>query len=219
MTYYKPKSRPHLRLVYDSEKPKVEESESEWKLRRPKNEDVRPREYLRPNEVERLIAAAASVGRCRLRDELLLVMMYRHGLRVGEAVNLRWSDIDFEQAFIHIRRLKRGKEANHPIYPEELKLLRNHKKKIKHQSPWIFMSERGSTMSDDAVREIIKRAGELAGFEYQIHPHMLRHSCGFYLASRGYDTRLIQDYLGHQNINHTVRYTQLAPGRFDGLWD
>lgn len=219
MTYYKPRSKPHLRLVYDSKKPKVEETKSEWKLRRPKNEDVRPREYLRPDEVEKLITAAKSVGRNRLRDELLLVSMYRHGLRVGEAISLRWSDIDFDLAFMHIRRLKRGKEANHPIYPDELKLLRSYKKQTKHNSPWIFMSERGSTMSDDAVREIILRAGKLAGFEYQIHPHMLRHSCGFYLASKGFDTRLIQDYLGHQNINHTVRYTQLAPERFNGLWD
>ncbi|MEC4817298.1 MAG: tyrosine-type recombinase/integrase [Scytonema sp. PMC 1069.18] len=219
MTYYKPRSKPHLRLVYDSEKPKVETPKSEPKLRRPKNEDVRPREYLRPDEVEKLIAAAKSTGRNRLRDELLLLLMYRHGLRLNEAITLRWSDIDFDQAFMHVRRLKRGNDSNQPIYPDELKLLRNHKRLAEHNLPWIFISERGSTMSEDAVQSIVQRAGKLAGFEFQIHPHMLRHSCGFYLASKGFDTRLIQDYLGHRNINHTVRYTQLAPGRFNGLWD
>lgn len=220
MSIYKPKSRPHLKLVYNSENRKVEPpAPRNPKLRRPKNEDVRSREYLRPDEVERLIAAAKSVGRNQQRDELLLLMMFRHGLRVSEAIALRWSDIDWETASIHIRRMKRGNPANHPIYPDELRLLRSFKKQAKDKSPWIFMSERGAPITDDTVRKIISRAGELASFDFPLHPHMLRHSCGYALAAKGTDTRRIQDYLGHKNINHTVKYTQLAPNRFDGLWD
>ncbi len=220
MSFYKPRSRPHLKLVYNSENRKVEPlAPRNPKLRRPKNEDVRSREYLRPDEVERLISAAKTVGRNQQRDELLLLMMFRHGLRVSEAIALRWSDIDWETASIHIRRMKRGTPANHPIYPDEMRALRAFKKQAKDKTPWIFMSERGAPITDDTVRKIISRAGEVAGFDFPLHPHMLRHSCGYALAAKGTDTRRIQDYLGHKNINHTVRYTQLAPNRFDGLWD
>lgn len=219
MSIYKQRTRRHLKLVYDSENPKVEPPKREPILRRPKNEDVRSREYLRPDEVEKLIAAAKSVGRYKQRDGLLLLMMYRHGLRVSEAISLRWSDIDWGMAHIHIKRMKRGKPATHPVYPEALRALRNFKKVAATNSPWIFMSERGTPLTDDTIRKIVTRAGEVAGFDFPVHPHMLRHSCGYYLASKGHDTRLIQDYLGHQNIQHTVKYTQLAPGRFDGLWD
>ncbi|WP_138506738.1 tyrosine-type recombinase/integrase [Nostoc sp. PA-18-2419] len=220
MSFYKPKSRPHLKLVYNSELPKVEpEVKRNPKLKRPKNEDVRPREHLRPEEVERLIAAAKTVGRHKQRDELLLLMMFRHGLRVSEAIALRWSDIDWEAATIYIRRMKRGNPSTHPIYPDELRMLRSFKKQTKDKTPWIFMSERGAPITDDTVRIIISRAGEIAEFDFPLHPHMLRHSCGYALAAKGTDTRRIQDYLGHNNINHTVKYTQLSPNKFDGLWD
>lgn len=217
MSNYKPRKQCHLKLVYNSEKPNVEKREPI--LRRPKNVDVRPREHLRPDEVDRLIAAAKSVGRNRDRDSLLLLMMFRHGLRVSEAIALRWSDIDWETESIYIRRMKRGNPSTQPIYPDQMRLLKAFKKKAKDKSPWIFMGERGTPITDDVVRVIAKRAGELAGFDFPIHPHMLRHSCGYALAAKGTDTRRIQDYLGHNNINHTVRYTQLAPNRFDGLWD
>jgi site-specific recombinase XerD len=219
MSIYKPKSRPHLKLVYNSELPKVEPVKREPIMKRPKNEDVRPREHLRPDEVERLIAAAKTVGRHKLRDELLLLMMYRHGLRVSEAISLRWSDIDWETATIYVRRMKRGNPSTQPIYPDEFKLLRSFKNKAKDKTPWIFMSERGAPIADDTVRVIISRAGEIAEFDFPLHPHMLRHSCGYALAAKGTDTRRIQDYLGHNNINHTVKYTQLSPNKFDGLWD
>jgi site-specific recombinase XerD len=88
------------------------------------------------------------------------------------------------------------------------------------RSPWLFISECKSPLTDHSIRKIVTRAGEIAGFNFPVHPHMLRHSCGYYLASKGWDTRLIQDYLGHKQIQHTVKYTQLAPNRFDAIrWD
>lgn len=216
MSVYKPKSHPKLKLVVNNCKT---ESKVNPKLRRPKNQDVRSREYLRPDEVERVLAAAKSTGRYPERDALLLLMMYRHGLRVSEAISLRWSDIDWGTAHIHIRRVKQGNPSNQQIDGKELRSLRSLKRSAKVESPWIFMGERGTPLTDDAVRRIVSRAGEIAGFDVPLHPHMFRHSCGYYLASKGYDTRLIQDYLGHKNIQHTVKYTQLAPGRFDNLWD
>jgi site-specific recombinase XerD len=69
------------------------------------------------------------------------------------------------------------------------------------------------------VRKIVARAGEVAKIGFPVHPHMLRHAAGYYLANRGEDTRSIQAYLGHANITHTVRYTELSPERFKGFWN
>jgi integrase len=187
-------------------------------LRKPKNADVRPREYLRPDEVDRLLKAAKSVGRHRDRDALIITMMYRHGLRVSELINLRWSNIDWDTAHLFVKRAKRGRDSNQPILGDELRQLRALKRE-NNGIPWIFTTERGTPLDDDTVRKMVKRAGELAEFDFPIHPHMLRHGCGYALAAKGTDTRTIQDYLGHVNIQHTVKYTELAPGRFDGLWD
>jgi type 1 fimbriae regulatory protein FimB/type 1 fimbriae regulatory protein FimE len=65
---------------------------------------------------------------------------------------------------------------------------------------------------------MVTRAGEKAEPGFPIPPHMLRHACGFYLANEGYDTRAIEHYIGHKNIQHTVRYTELAADRFNGFW-
>lgn len=207
--------RPVLKLVVNNCFP---ESPKRPLPVKPKNADVRPREYLRPDEVERLIDAAKCVGRYQARDSLLILLLWRHGLRVSEAIDLRWSNIDWDTAHLYVKRRKNGRHSNQPIDGRELRLLRALKRASNGQ-PWIFMSERGTPLNDDTVRKIVKRAGEVAGFDFPIHPHMLRHACGYALAAKGTDTRAIQDYLGHQNIQHTVRYTELAPGRFDGLWD
>ncbi len=182
---------------------------------------MRSREYLRPDEVKKLVKAARSKGRNQTRDGLIILMMFRHGLRVGEVVNLKWSDIDWGTSHIHITRLKHGSSSVQCIDGDEMRALRVvQRDQESNPSLWIFTSERRSPLTDHTVRKIIARAGELAGFDFPIHPHMLRHSCGYYLASKGYDTRLIQDYLGHKQIQHTVKYTQLAPSRFDVIrWD
>jgi site-specific recombinase XerD len=85
-------------------------------------------------------------------------------------------------------------------------------------SPYVFVSERKAPLSPRSIREIVARTGRLAGLPFVPHPHQLRHACGYYLASRGHDTRAIQDYLGHQNIQHTVRYTAMAHHRFERFW-
>jgi type 1 fimbriae regulatory protein FimB len=83
--------------------------------------------------------------------------------------------------------------------------------------PWLFLSER-SAMGRKAVNYLVAEAGQRTGFPH-VHPHMLQHSYGFALAHKGLDTLLIQDYLGHRNIQHTVRYTRVSARRFEGLWD
>ena len=178
----------------------------------------RSREHLVDAEVERLIVAAGKLGRHGQRDATMLLLAYRHGLRVGELVALQWSQVDLDQAVLHVRRLKQGTPATHPLTGRELRALRRLRRDYP-DGPHLFVSERGGPMTDSAIRKLVARAGEAAGIEMPVHPHMLRHACGYTLANRGTDTRAIQAYLGHRNIQHTVRYTELAADRFNGFWE
>ena len=176
----------------------------------------RGRDYLGPAQVGQLLAAARK-GRHGVRDHLLILMMYRHGLRVSEAIVLRRDQVDLAQSRIWISRLKRGLSVEHPIEGDELRAIRRWSSVRKDMLPWLFVSERQQPMTRQAVNYLIAAAGERAGLGH-VHPHMLRHSCGFALANRGYDLRLIQDYLGHRDPRHTAHYTRTAARRFDGLW-
>jgi site-specific recombinase XerD len=107
--------------------------------------------------------------------------------------------------------------ATHPLRGEELRALR----KLQRESPassFVFVSERGSPFSTAGFAKMVERAGAEVGFDFKAHPHMLRHACGYALANAGHDTRALQAYLGHKNIQHTVRYTELAPTRFKDFW-
>jgi type 1 fimbriae regulatory protein FimB/type 1 fimbriae regulatory protein FimE len=185
--------------------------------RKPKNVDVRPREYLSEEEVSRLIRAAGRVGRYSHRDATLILLTYRHGLRVSEAIALQWAVIDLRQGRLHVHRLKDGMTSVHPLRGPEIRALRRLERESP-RSPYVFVSERGSPITDSTARKIIARAGRGAGLEFPIHPHMLRHATGYKLANDGHDTRAIQHYLGHKNIQHTVRYTQLSAMRFQDFW-
>jgi type 1 fimbriae regulatory protein FimB len=180
------------------------------------NPHIATRDYLRPEEVNAMINAAAKVGRNGLRDQVLLRMIYRHGLRVSEARDVRWTDLDLDHSrTLHVRRLKGSNDSTHSLDRDELSGLR--KLRDASESPYVFTSERGGRISPDAVARIVQRAGELADLSFHVHPHMLRHSAGYMLANEGTDTRLIQDFLGHRNIQNTVRYTQLAAKRLAGV--
>ena len=181
------------------------------------NQDKRSREHLFPTEVTSMIVAAKKVGRHGLRDSTLILMAYRHGLRVSELVTLRWEQIDFTAGTIYVNRLKNGVSSTHPLRGVELRALRQLQREYPN-SNYLFVTERGAVMAAATARKIIERAGVEAGLSLRVHPHMLRHACGFYLASRGHDTRAIQAYLGHKNIQHTVRYTELSPKRFQEFW-
>jgi type 1 fimbriae regulatory protein FimE len=185
-------------------------------LRR-KNTEYRSREYLTEDEVEQLIAAAGRVGRHGHRDSTLILLSYRHGLRVTELVSLRWEQVDLKQGLMHVNRLKHGNPSVHPIRGPELRALRRLQRDYS-TLPYVFCSERKAPLTSDAIRKILGRAGKEAKLPFTVHPHMLRHACGYKLAQAGQDTRAIQHYLGHKNIQHTVRYTQLSPDRFKEFW-
>jgi type 1 fimbriae regulatory protein FimB/type 1 fimbriae regulatory protein FimE len=203
-------AKSHLRLITPAT-----EKRTVTPKRRP-NGDLRTREYLTEGEVERLLAATKG-NRWGHRDGTMILMAYRHGFRAAELVDLRWDQIDFEQATLAVRRVKKGSPATHPILGDELRRLRRLQRE-QPKSPFVFMSERGAPFSTAGFARMVERAGVEADLGFKAHPHMLRHACGFALASRGHDTRALQAYLGHRNIQHTVRYTELSPTRFKDFW-
>ena len=187
-------------------------------LRQP-NRASRTREHLTPDEVERLIAAARrGDGRLAERDALLIMMAYRHGFRASELIALRWDQIDLKAGTLHVARLKNGSPSTHPLRGPELRALRSWRRAQGAAAPYVFTSLRGGPMTRRAVHHLVAEAAKATGIEFPVHPHMLRHATGFYLANVGQDTRAIQLYLGHKNINHTVRYTELSPQRFKNFW-
>jgi integrase len=184
-------------------------------LRRP-NSELRTREHLTLAEVEKLIETAKH-NRQGARDALMVLFAFRHGLRAGEVTDLRWEQIDFPNAALHVRRIKNGSPATHPLTGRELRALRQHQR-TSPRSPFVFVSERGAPLNAAGFSRMVERAGATANLGIKVHAHMLRHACGFALANSGVDTRALQAYLGHRNIQNTTRYTALAEGRFKGFW-
>jgi len=174
--------------------------------KRPPNGDLRTREYLTEAEVERLMNVAKR-NRWGHRDPTMILVAFRHGLRASELVDLRWDQVDFRTATLHVRRVKQGTPSTHPILGEQ-----------EPKSPFVFTSERGAPFTTAGFARMVERSGAEARLGFKAHPHMLRHACGYALANRGHDTRALQAYLGHRNIQHTVRYTELAPTRFKDFW-
>jgi type 1 fimbriae regulatory protein FimB/type 1 fimbriae regulatory protein FimE len=186
--------------------------------RRKANSEMRPREYLTSDEVKRLRDGARSTGRYRFRDSLLIATMFRHGLRAAELVNLVWDDFMLSDGKVNVRRVKNGTPSVHFLTGPETRELRRLRRESA-TSRFMFCSERGGPLTQRSVHAIVQRAGKVAGFTFDTHPHMLRHARGFLLANRGEDTRAIQAFMGHADIRSTVVYTTLAPGRFKGFTD
>ena len=164
---------------------------------------------------------AARKGRHGVRDYCLILMVYRYGLRVSELIDIRLKDLDFDSARIYVCRLKGSLSTHQPIEGDELRSIRAWLK-IRENYPnsssnYLFLSERG-LLTRQAVNYPVEQIGKRAKLSFKVNPHMLRHSTGYYLANKGCDTRLIQDYLGHRSITHTVRYTRTSAHRFEGLW-
>lgn len=186
--------------------------------RKPKNLDVRPRgEYLTNEEVRSIADAASKVGRHGHRDEWMIWVGYRHGLRVSELVELKREQADLKRGSLRVNRLKGSLPSTHDMSGPEIRAFKRLVREYP-ESPYLFVSEMGGPLTPSGVTKILARAARSAGMTIKVHPHMLRHSCGFALANAGRDLRAIQAWLGHADIHHTVRYTALAEGRLKGLF-
>jgi len=183
---------------------------------RDKNEAYRVREYLTEAEIEKLLTAA-SKSRNPNRDRLLVLMAYRHALRVSELVDLRVDQIDLKAGTIHVRRAKNGTPGIHGLQGDELRLIRAVIRENGQDCRFLFISERGAPLSIDGAQKLIERLGPLAGLP-RLHAHMLRHSAGYVLAGRGVDTRTLQAFMGHRSIANTVIYTAVADKRLRNIW-
>ena len=177
------------------------------------NAEYRVREHLTETEIEKLLAALKG-NRHGPRDWLIGLMIYRHGLRVSEACDLRWDDIDLAARTIVIRRLKGSRDSTHYLERDELAGLR----RLPRKGAYVFVNERDQPFGRMGIARLIERAGEAAGLPFPVHVHMLRHSCGYALANKGMDTRRLQHYLGHASITNTVRYSAMSPEPFRDLW-
>ncbi|HBR1081299.1 TPA: tyrosine-type recombinase/integrase [Klebsiella quasipneumoniae subsp. quasipneumoniae] len=179
------------------------------------------RKHLTRHEVGQILHAADR-GIHYERDYCLIQMCFLHGLRVSELCRLQLSDLDLGGRSVYVRRLKNSLSTQHPLFDEEIPALKrwlNVRRRWRDaDSGWLFLSQKGGPLSRHQVRVLLKRYGEKAGVSIPAHPHMLRHGCGYALADLGKDTRLIQDYLGHRNIQHTVIYTATNTLRFVNMW-
>jgi integrase len=182
-----------------------------------KNSERRPREHLTDGEVEILHQTAKSRGRYGERDACAILVAYTHGLRVSELCRLTWPQIDFKDGVLHVTRVKNGRASTQPLRGQEIRELR----KLRRDWPegrFVFQNERGAPLTPAGFRKTLARIGKFSPLAFPIHPHMLRHACGFKLANEGVDTRTLQQYLGHRDIQHTVVYSELAADRFNGFW-
>lgn len=184
----------------------------------------RRREHLTPDEIEKLLTAAKTYSRNSTRDYAMLLMAFRHGLRVSELVSLKVKDIDLKAKEFHVFRLKDCDESVHPFFNGESQaiaawLVEREAMNVPESVEELFVSERRQPMNRGTFNLMVKLVSEAAGLGHlAVHPHMLRHSCGYALVNKGTDIRLIQGYLGHRSISSTIRYTKLDARRFRKLF-
>jgi type 1 fimbriae regulatory protein FimB/type 1 fimbriae regulatory protein FimE len=180
------------------------------------NLEYRSREYLTPKEVRSLLKAAQNYGRNRVRNYALVLLMFRHGLRLSEAINLRWDAISFADREIFVQRLKGSDSSVHPLVDDEIEALEE-LRALEDDDVYVFIGERGQRLTSASVQRLITRLGKNAKLTVKVHPHQLRHACGYFLINKGESTRAVQDFLGHRNIMHTERYTKYNANRFRNI--
>ena len=157
-----------------------------------------------------------------VRNELIVLMLYRHGLRETELCNLKLDYLNLHESKLFVKRVKKGNDGIQPITGDELRLIKRYLRlrhaKDKAFLPWLFLSEQGNQLYRNTVIKMIETCYKQAGLR-KITPHMLRHGCGYALINKGYDVRVVQDYLGHKDIRNTAMYTKLSSRQFVGMWE
>lgn len=176
------------------------------------------RNFITVEELERLVKACAKT-RYPLRNQAIIQTMFWHGLRVSELCQLKMSDLDLTIGRLIVKRLKSSLPTTHPVRPEVLRTLKRYVKNRDSKLRTLFINERGDQFHRSSINDTLKALSKKADLPFSVNPHMLRHGCGYALANMGHDTRLIQDFLGHKNIQHTVIYTRTSAKRFEEIWD
>jgi site-specific recombinase XerD len=187
---------------------------------RQKNTVYRVHEHLTEDQMDKLLAVLKR-NRHGHRDWLIGLMIYRHGLRVSEACDLRWDDINLSKRTVIVRRLKGSHDSTHFLERDEvngLRLLQRQQQADGVKGAYVFVNERGYPFGRAGIGRMIERAGRAAKLPFPIHVHMLRHSTGYALAAKGMDTRRLQHFLGHASITNTVGYTAMSPEPFKDIW-
>ena len=179
---------------------------------------ARDRNFITVDELELLIKACAKT-RHPIRNQAIVQTIFWHGLRVSELCQLNTSDLNIKTGRLYVKRLKSSLATTHPVRPEVLRTLKRYLKNRESQLRTLFINERGDQFDRSSINYLLKTLSKRAGLPFTVNPHMLRHGCGYALANLGHDTRLIQDFLGHKNIQHTVIYTRTAAKRFEEIWD
>ena len=175
--------------------------------------DIEPRrQWLTEAEVEAIIRHAGSE-----RDRLMILMSYRHGLRVSELINLTWRQVDLDAARLQVIRAKGGEDGVHPLSGREIRALRSLRRHQPVGTRWTFVTSRGGPMTRNGFYKLLENTATRAGIP-DVHPYLLRHACGFKLVNQGMDTLSLAAYLGHANVQNTKRYARMDAARFDGLW-
>jgi len=164
-------AKPHLKLVTPATEnrtvlPAGSKVVATVMPNRQPNAAYRTREYLTDAEVARLIDAAKG-NRYGQRDATMILLAYRHGFRAAELVDLRWDQIDFDQAALAVRRAKRGSPSTHPILGDELRALRRLQREQEPRSPFVFTSERGAPFTTAGFARLVERAGATAQLGFQ----------------------------------------------------
>jgi site-specific recombinase XerD len=181
------------------------------------NAAYRVREHLTETEMTKLLAALKA-NRHGHRDWVVGLLIYRHGLRVSEACDLRWDDLDLPKRTIAVRRLKGSIDSAHYLERDELAGLKRLQREQESKAAYVFVNERGQPFNRMGIARMIERAGKAANLPFPVHVHMLRHSTGHVLAGKGMDTRRLQHYLGHASITNTVKYSAMSTEPFKDLW-
>ena len=170
------------------------------------------RDYLSEDEF-RILLQGTQDSRYRWRNTAMLMLTFYHGLRVSELCHLKRQDVDLKHGRIWIKRLKGSLSTEQPLRADELRVLKRYlTQRGDSQIPWLFLTERGDQFTCFSINYLVGITGARAGLAFHVHPHMLRHGCGYALANRGSDLRVIQDYLGHRDPKHTTPlYTHGRP--------
>ena len=180
--------------------------------RQPTTEMDTERQWVTEAEVEAIIRHAD-----KERDKLMILMAYRHGLRVSELIELTWRQVDFDASRLQVRRLKGSEDSVHPLSGREIRGLKSLRRRQVVGTRWVFITSRGGPMTGNGFFKLLEKASARAGIA-DVHPHLLRHGCGFKLVNQGMDTLSLAAYLGHANVQNTKRYARMDAARFDGLW-